>query len=140
MTPETPDRNVHMSPELMAEWATRDASGRLLTWEWGEPDEEGFYTPTITTVDDGKRLVDVATVADAERWQAAEAEGHIVDFTETGYGLQHPPSCRPNLIGCAFNEYLADADGPDREPGRYSMSRDMDYSPVYLPLPSEPLP
>jgi len=60
-------------------------------------------------------------VADGERWQAAEAEGHIVTFSETGYGLMHPPSCRPDLIGCRFNAHLADLDEPAREPGRYQM-------------------
>jgi len=45
---ETADRMVRMSPELMAEWATRDADGYRLSWDWGEPDADGFYTPVIT--------------------------------------------------------------------------------------------
>lgn len=40
--------NVKMSPELMALWATRDIDGYRLVWDWGEPDIDGFYTPTIT--------------------------------------------------------------------------------------------
>jgi hypothetical protein len=47
---------------------------------------------------------------------------HIVTFSESGYGLEHPIRCRPNLIGCAFNRWLATAAGPDREPGRYVMT------------------
>jgi hypothetical protein len=47
---------------------------------------------------------------------------HIVDFTESGYGLQHPIRCRPNLIGCQFNEWLATQMAPDEEPGRYLMT------------------
>jgi hypothetical protein len=63
----------------------------------------------------------LALMEDGKRWQAAEAEGHIVTFTRTGYGLQHPPSCRPDLNGCRFNRHLAVASGPAKKPGRYSM-------------------
>lgn len=59
---------------------------------------------------------------DGEKWRAAEAEGHTATFSEDGYGLQHPPSCRPNLIGCRFNIYLAAQDGPDMDPGEYRMT------------------
>lgn len=59
--------------------------------------------------------------SDGKRWRAAEAEGHVVDFSETGYGLQHPPSCRPDLINCEYNLWLAAADGPEREPGSYQI-------------------
>lgn len=58
---------------------------------------------------------------DAGLWQNAEAEGHIVDFSDSGYGLQHPPSCRPNLIECFFNDWLADLGQPAMPPGRYRM-------------------
>lgn len=68
--------------------------------------------------------------ADASRWRAAEAEGHVVDFTTTGYGLMHPPSCRPDLLGCDFNSYLASCDEPDLLPGRYSMR----WTPSQVPL------
>jgi hypothetical protein len=47
---------------------------------------------------------------------------HIVDFSESGYGLQHPIRCRPNLIGCQFNEWLATQMAPDKKPGRYLMT------------------
>jgi hypothetical protein len=63
-----------------------------------------------------------ALLADGQRWQDAEAEGHIVTFSDTGYGLMHPPSCRPDLIGCEYNVWLAEQDGPAREPGRYRMT------------------
>ena len=65
---------------------------------------------------------DTELAADGRKWRAAEAEGHVVTFTDDGYGLMHPPSCRPDLIGCAFNTYLADRGGPDGEPGRYRMT------------------
>jgi hypothetical protein len=40
-------RKVRMSPELMEQLCTRDHLGNRLRVEWGEPDGEGFYTPTI---------------------------------------------------------------------------------------------
>jgi hypothetical protein len=46
---------------------------------------------------------------------------HIVTFTESGYGLEHPIRCRPNLIGCILNEWLATQMAPDQDPGRYIM-------------------
>jgi len=38
-------RNVRMTPELMNQFATRTIDGYRVYWEWGEPDEEGFYSP-----------------------------------------------------------------------------------------------
>jgi hypothetical protein len=58
---------------------------------------------------------------------------HIVEFTFSGYGLQHPLDCRPDLIGCPFNAYLAALDGPDRPDGRYAMAWG-DGQPVYEAL------
>ena len=47
---------------------------------------------------------------------------HIVEFSETGYGLQHPLSCRPNLLDCEYEIYLREfKHEPDKEPGRYVM-------------------
>jgi len=62
---------------------------------------------------------------------------HIVEFSETGYGLQHPIRCRPNLLGCQFNEWLASEMGPDEEPGRYLMTW-RKGGPRYARLASEP--
>ena len=39
---------IKMSRELAEQWFTRDADGNRLRVEWGEPDDEGFYTPVIT--------------------------------------------------------------------------------------------
>lgn len=49
-------------------------------------------------------------------------EKHIVEFTKTGYALQHPLACRPNLLDCKYDFYLREfKDEPDKEPGRYYM-------------------
>jgi hypothetical protein len=50
-------RKVLMTPELMDEFATRTADGRLVEWSWGEPDDDGFYTPTVTVVNDDQLLL-----------------------------------------------------------------------------------
>ena len=56
-------RKVRMSPELMEEWATRDVDGNRISWEWGEPDAEGFYTPTATCHYDDNLIRDCAAYA-----------------------------------------------------------------------------
>jgi hypothetical protein len=58
---------------------------------------------------------------------------HVVEFTEDGYGLQHPASCRPNLIDCRYNTYLTSLFQSEREPGRYVMTlagEHAEYTPV----------
>jgi hypothetical protein len=45
---------------------------------------------------------------------------HIVEFSTTGYGLQHPVTCRPNLLDCSYEKWLA-ARQPRQKPGRYVM-------------------
>lgn len=44
---------------------------------------------------------------------------HIIDFSDTGFGIQHPASCRPNLLGCTFQAAAQRLDGPPVAPGRY---------------------
>lgn len=41
-------RNVRMSAELVTALFVRDRAGRRLHVEWGDPDSDGFYTPTFT--------------------------------------------------------------------------------------------
>ena len=43
-------RNVRMSRRLMEALCEMVAESRQaeVTLDWGEPDEEGFYTPTVT--------------------------------------------------------------------------------------------
>lgn len=63
-TSETAEFKVRMPPELVEQWLTRDAAGYLLTWSWGEPDADGFYTPTVTThADDRLGELDAAWAA-----------------------------------------------------------------------------
>ena len=63
-------RKVKMSPELMEKWMSRDTAGYLLTWNWGEPDDEGFYCPTITSHPDDN-------LVSTERQRIAELESNL---------------------------------------------------------------
>lgn len=54
------ERLVRVSENLFDFIGTRTADGKRLSYEWGEPDAEGCYTPTITEVDDGMAVVPAA--------------------------------------------------------------------------------
>ncbi len=58
------------------------------------------------------------------------AAPHIVEFTRTGYGLQHPIACRPDLIGCPLNRWLARQTRPAKNAGRYLMSGPGQFEPI----------
>jgi len=45
---EVADRKVRLSHILMEQWSSRDTHGNRLSWDWGEPDADGFYTPSVT--------------------------------------------------------------------------------------------
>lgn len=50
----------------------------------------------------------------------ADNDDHIIDFSDTGFGIQHPAPCRPNLLGCPFQAAAQRLDGPHAPaPGRY---------------------
>lgn len=56
--------------------------------------------------------------------EALEADqvGHIIEFREDGWTIQHPLSCRPNLFDCPVNR-AAERDldePPECGPGRYT--------------------
>lgn len=54
---------------------------------------------------------------------------HLVSFTEEGFVVQHPLSCRPNLFECHYGS--ADFDWPPDELGLYRF-RFEDGEPVLL--------
>lgn len=57
---ERATRKVMMSPELMEQWATRDAAGNRLIWDWREPDAEGIWEPIVRVDYDDNLCVDLA--------------------------------------------------------------------------------
>jgi|SRR6185369_2441345 len=62
---------VLIAPELMEQWATRDTEGNRLSWSWGEPDEDGFYTPTVTRNEDDNLRAEARAAALADVTAAA---------------------------------------------------------------------
>jgi len=61
--PREGSRLVEVAIEVFGDWMARTKDGHALTMEWGELDERGMYTPVWTVVDDGKEMVDRATIA-----------------------------------------------------------------------------
>jgi len=58
--PPPSTRLVLMSEDLLAAIATRRENGNRLSFEWGEPDEHGRYTPVITEHADDNLIRDAA--------------------------------------------------------------------------------
>lgn len=53
-----------------------------------------------------------------------EADQHVVELREDGFGLSHGLPCRGDLIGCPVNRGLEALDGPPAPPGRYHVALD----------------
>jgi len=53
-------------------------------------------------------------------------DGHIIEFRDDGWTIQHPLSCRPNLFDCEVNRAAErDVDGvPPEGTGRYTCGSD----------------
>ena len=62
MSAYPPEGNVRVliTPEVMETMVVRDHLGRRLTWEWGEPNEFGDHTPTISVALDDPAPQDIA--------------------------------------------------------------------------------
>lgn len=80
MTVETPSVLVRMSPELVAQLEQQG-------WEFGEPDADGFHTPTLHTSDTGRQEVPVSARdalgavmgPGAEQWDARALAEELLD-------------------------------------------------------------
>ena len=83
---EEATRKVLMSPEFMAEWATRDDRGNLIRWDWRRPDADGWWEPVITT-DYADNLIA------ADRASLIAAVEGLDAIQPTGY-----PEPVPNLV------------------------------------------
>jgi hypothetical protein len=69
-------RKVLMTPEFMERFFSRTEDGRRVSIDWGEPDDEGCYVPTLTaTEDDFYRQAAVGAELDA--LVAALPEGRV---------------------------------------------------------------
>lgn len=86
------------------------------------PDENGEECPQFiiqALLSDRAELV-----AEIDRLRAALKAGqvgHIIEFRDNGWTIQHPLSCRPNLFECEVNRAAErDVDGvPPEGVGRY---------------------
>jgi len=58
-------RLILASENLLEQFGTRTEDGRKITAEWGDPNTDGWYSPTFTVTDDGYLLVSEAELATA---------------------------------------------------------------------------
>lgn len=63
-------RTVQFASDFVEQIATRDANGNRLMIDWGEPDEHGYWTPTVT-VDYDDNIVAAERRETVERIRAA---------------------------------------------------------------------
>lgn len=79
-----------------------------------------------TAIIDHLRVHGFAVVADD-----GEAR-HVVDFTDTGWTMQHPLACRSGLFACPVNVALDTytAGPPPAGPGRYPVELGADDLPI----------
>lgn len=71
-------RKVRMSPELMKEWASRNEDCNRLTWNWGEPDADGFYTPIVEVRYDDNPLAALVEEAKAREREIERLENEAL--------------------------------------------------------------
>ena len=80
-------RLILASENLLEQFGARTEDGRKITAEWGDPNTDGWYSPTFTVTDDGKRLVSEAELATAlGTWWADSAARNsrpVVGINET---------------------------------------------------------
>lgn len=62
---------VLVTPEVMEQMVVRDHLGRRLTWDWGEPNEFGDHTPTISVALDDPSAQDIEDGAALRRLREA---------------------------------------------------------------------
>ncbi len=82
-TPPPGTRLVIVAVDFLEHWGTRNERGDRLTFEWGEPDEHGWYTPTITEHYDDN----LVRSRDAELRAAMEG---LAGMDDQDYGLGNP--------------------------------------------------
>lgn len=65
---------------------------------------------------------------------------HVVEFRDSGWSMQHPLACRPNLLDCEIHSVVSHdmdkATGPPAPLGRYYV-RIEEGEPVYTSVPAD---
>ena len=123
---------------LFGEVWSRDANGAMDTrvaGAWLLSDDGAYIAAAdpatiLALLDD----LDAAQARIAELEASLGTDEHIVTFSEDGYGLQHPIRCRPDLLGCSVNVYLAYRDEPDMPPGKWTVQLLGDGDPLYTAI------
>ena len=72
------------------------------------------------TDDDWNTLLSLAY--DGQMFRNLNEKGHVVEFTDSGYGLEHPATCRieGRLLDCPVEVHIRSLTGnPFGDPGRY---------------------
>jgi hypothetical protein len=87
-----------ISPELMEQWATRDADGNRLRWEWRQPDADGWWEPVITT-DYADNLLDAERARHAALVAAAREVLGCCDREAHGFDCPEHAALRAALDG-----------------------------------------
>jgi hypothetical protein len=63
---------------------------------------DGRLPPRTENRGMARRVLDA--LAATGRWVRVDPEEpHLVEFRESGWTIQHPPRCRPNLFNCQVN-------------------------------------
>lgn len=123
ITSGTPSERAKRIREIIASWREPGKSPTLV-----HADQAASWMEEVLLM--AEALTDEVADLQARLAWFEERVGdprHIVVLTETGWYLNHPFSCRPNVEECEMNEYVgrnAD-DFMDRySPGRYAIESD----------------
>lgn len=76
--------------------------------------------PALLSADEWRDIVSLAD--DGLTFRLLSEQGHVVEFTEDGYGLEHPVTCRiqARLLDCPVDQAVRALSGnPFGEAGRY---------------------
>ena len=75
---------VKVTPELMEQWTSRTIDCDKLVWDWGKPDYDGYYAPTVTIDRSDNPLTTARAEAaqqERERLRAIVLEYYESEFT-----------------------------------------------------------
>lgn len=88
----------------------RERLREIAEWVTPMPITQGEWEDILSLADDGLTF------------RLLNEHGHVVEFTATGYGLEHPPKCRieGRLLDCPVQVTIAQLEeNPFGDSGRY---------------------
>jgi len=98
---------IEVAPGFLEQMATRDDAGNRLHVELGEPDERGFYSPTIT-VDEADNIVERALAAFQRKLEERQPQPTVQQTAQDlGLpGLRMVHILRKRDIGQEFDRWM----------------------------------